>query len=136
MTRRAILLRSWLLMLGLLGVTALVSPNVARAQDPCKCDYIDVYVGDDVKCKFEVCVKDAEGFFCEWVGPGSHVQFKCHDNAAVFLTDCKGNYVQVTEKCVECVCLAPGCCVDACLARDDNGCLYVKIWQSQCKCPL
>lgn len=135
MTRRALLLRAWLLVMGLVSVTAFVQPTVASAQDDCKCDYATVYVGDDVQCKFEICVKDANGFNCYLVGPGGTFTVKCSNTAAFYLTDCKGNLVQVTEKCVQCVCLAPGCCVDACLGRDENGCLYVKIGASACKCP-
>ncbi len=135
MTRRAILLRAWLLVLGLVSMTAFVQPNVARAQDDCKCDYATIYVDPAVSCKFDVCVKDASGFNCVTVGPGSTQLVKCNKLAAFYLTDCKGNLVQVTSKCVTCVCVAPGCCVDACLGRDADGCLYVKIGPSACKCP-
>lgn len=136
MTRRAILLRSWLL-LGMLASLMAFSSNV-QAQDvlPCKCDVGTIYVADDVDCKFEVCVKDHAGFYCYWVGPGSVEQFKCHDEAVIYLKDCNGNLVQINNNktnCVECVCVGKGCCVDACVGFDDNGCIVVKIGRSSCK---
>ncbi len=134
MTRRTLILRSWVLMLGLLGITAFVAPTAARAQYDCKCDYATIYVGD-VNCKFDICVKDVTGGFnCYTVGPGSTIKVKCPQAAAFLLKDCNGNLIEVTDKCVQCVCLGNGCCVDACLGRDADGCLYVKIGPSACKC--
>jgi len=134
-------MRSWLLM-GMLGLVMMFAgANVVSAQDvlPCKCPEGTIYVGDDVACKFEVCIKDSEGFFCYTVGPGSVANFKCHDKAVIFLKDCKGNLVQINnekDNCVRCVCVGfeKGCCaVDACIGYDRNGCLYVKIVPSPCR---
>jgi hypothetical protein len=131
MTRRSILLRSWMLVLAMFSLTALMTSTV-QAQDDCKCDYGTIYVSDAVTCKFEVCVKTASSFDCYWVGPGSVQQFKCDQVAAIFLKDCKGNLIQVTEKCVFCICVGDGCYVDACLGRDENGCLYIKVSPAKC----
>ncbi|HVZ38957.1 MAG: hypothetical protein JST22_12165 [Bacteroidetes bacterium] len=140
MTRRDVLLRSWLLVLALLGLTALLSPNTAHAQLPCKCDYATIAVGK-VPCDFKVCVKDANGLNCIGVTGGGTYKVKCNQQASFYLVDCKGNLVQIDNgktNCVTCVCVAPGCCVDACIGTDADGCLYVKIGPSDpntCKCP-
>jgi hypothetical protein len=113
--------------------------NIGRAQDvlPCKCDVGTIFVGN-VNCKFDVCIKDAAGFTCVTVGPGSTEFFKCHDQAVIFLTDCNGNLVQINNNktnCVSCICVGKGCCVDACVGFDAKGCIYVKIGPSACgKC--
>jgi len=144
MIRSNNLLRSWLLTGMLASLMMFAASNMVRSQDilPCKCDVITVNVGK-VPCKFEVCVKDAAGFECAIVGPGSVQQFKCHDQAAVFLKDCQGNLVQINNdknNCVYCVCVGfeKGCCaVDACVEYDKNGCITVNITPSPCRilCP-
>ena len=138
MTRRENLLRSCLFIGVLASLMMFASANITRAQDvlPCKCDTGTIYVGN-VNCKFEICIKDAAGFICYTLGPGSVIPFKCHDQAVIFLTDCNGNLVQINNNktnCVQCVCVAPGCCVDACVGYDANGCVYVKVGPSACKC--
>ena len=136
MTRRDILLRSWLLA-GMFALLMAFGVSNAHAQDvlPCKCDIGTIYVGK-VECKFEVCIKDAEGFHCITVTGGSVEQFKCHGKAVIFLKDCKGNLIPINNEktnCVECVCVGKGCCVDACVGFDDQGCIYVKIGSSICR---
>lgn len=136
MTRRDILLRSWLLA----GVSALLMAfgvSNAQAQNvlSCKCDVGTIYVGK-VDCKFEVCIKDAAGFQCITVAGGSVEQFKCHDEAVIYLKDCNGNLIQINNdktNCVECICVGRGCCVDACVGYDEKGCIYVKISPSICR---
>ena len=126
-------------MLGMLAsLMAFGSSNVAHAQDvlPCKCDVGTIFVGNDIDCKFEVCIKDAAGLYCYTVGGGSTEYFKCHEKAVIYLKDCYGNLVQINNaktNCVECVCVGGGCCVDACVGFDADGCIYVKIGKSACK---
>ncbi len=137
MTHRDNLLRSWLLA-GVFVLLAMVaSATNASAQDvlPCKCDVGTIEVGK-VGCTFEVCIKDSDGFVCIPVSGGTVAQFKCHDQAVIFLKDCKGNLVQINNNktnCVTCVCVGKGCCVDACVTYDKNGCIRVTINPSTCK---
>jgi len=144
MIRSNNLLRSWLLTGMLASLMMFAASNMVKAQDvlPCKCDVGTIYVGK-VECKFDVCIKDADGLHCITVGPGSVQQFKCHEQAAIFLKDCKGNLVQINnnkDNCVHCVCVGfgSGCCaVDACVSFDEKGCIVVKIGPASCdiKCP-
>ena len=124
----------------LFSLMMFAASSISQAQDilPCKCDVGTIYVSGNLTCKFEICIKDAAGFTCVTLGPGSVEQFKCHDQAVIFLKDCNGNLVQINNNktnCVECVCVAPGCCVDACVGYDAKGCLYVKVGPAACgKC--
>lgn len=138
MTQRAILLRSLLLAGVFTFLMSTAATTVATAQGviPCKCDVGTIYVGK-VDCKFEVCIKDAEGTQCITVGGGSTEFFKCHEQAIIYIVDCYGNIVEINndkDNCAYCICVGRGCCVDACVGYDEKGCPYVKIGPSQtCK---
>ncbi len=136
MIRRENLLRSFLLAGMLFSLMMLASSNIVSAQDlfPCKCEVGTISVGK-LDCKFELCIKDAEGLQCFILGPGSVQQFKCHEKAAIFIRDCQGNLNQIIPDrtgCVQCICA--GCCVaDVCISYDKAGCLQISIQPSQCK---
>lgn len=140
MNRKNNLLKSWLLMGMLASLMMFVVSNIASAQDelPCKCEVGTISVDNNVACKFEVCIKDADGFHCITLGPGSVEQFKCHDVAVIYLKDCDGNLVRINDNddnCVYCTCVGfKRCCaVDACVTFDRKGCLHVKITPSPCR---
>lgn len=117
----------------------LITCGCVRAQSslPCTCEKGFISVGT-VDCVFKVCVTDANGQNCYVVSSGSLVTFPCSEKAVISLVDCDGNLVDVhndMSNCVECVCVRSGCCVDACVDRTADGCLFVKIVPSVCgKC--
>jgi hypothetical protein len=126
MTRR-LWLRSCVLALTLV---AFVGVNPTLAKHDCKCDYGTVVVDPGVFCKFKICFETVDGIYCDVLGPGSTYKFKCNDQIAISLIDCKGNHVYLQEGCDIAVPVGVNCCVQACLCRDADGCLLLKITPS------
>lgn len=139
MTRRTAVLRLCSLAAVLFGLMAVYSPTTASAQIKCVCKAIAVYSADNIPCAIPICVLDANGtvIHCESIKPGVATKLPCIDGGSVAFKTCFGDLVTITEDCVFNVPLGPGCCVDACLGYDENGCAYIKIGPSavKCKCP-
>lgn len=104
--------------------------NPAMAKNDCNCTYGTVIVSPVVACKFKICFETVGSTTCTVLGPGSAVKFDCNDQVAISLIDCEGNAVYLTDGCAVNVPVGRGCCVEACLGRDDNGCLLLKIGPS------
>lgn len=139
MTRRTAVLRLCSLAAVLFGLMAVYSPTTASAQIKCVCKAIVVYSADNIPCAIPICVLDAKGSVidCTTIKPGVDTKIPCVDGGSVALKTCFGDLVTITEKCTYNIPLASGCCVDACLGYDSNGCAFIKIGPSavKCKCP-
>lgn len=125
-------LSSILATLALVVLVSAAVPGTASAQlGPCVCKYIGIKVSDAVACKFSVCVSDPLGAKnCFVVGPGISTKVDCVDNAIVGLVDCNGNIVTFQPngaRCLYNVPVGPGCCVDACLGQNADGCWVITI---------
>ncbi len=124
MNTQGLLLRACMLALALV-IT--IGASTLTAKELCNCDYGTVIVDGAVPCKFKVCFETIGLDRCEVVGPGSGINFKCNEAIAISLVDCNGTRVYLTIGCDTNVPVGPGCCVQACLDYDRNGCLLLKI---------
>lgn len=137
MFNRTMMLRS-LIMALFFAVMALATTQNAAAQWPCKCGYVTVSTGGDIKCKFTLCVESAAGLDCQTIGPGVQTKFKCAKDTYIWVKDCHGNQAYIKADCdlgqTQVIAISPDCCIEACVTRDSNGCLVVKIWGHSAPC--
>ncbi len=123
--------RTLVLALSLIAISALVHPATATAQTDCTCDSLYLKVDPTIPCQFKVCIKQPTGFQCYGVGqPGGLTPIACNGLFGCYIVDCNGNFVLVNDpsngNMVPCVCVGPGCCVKAFLAFDIFGCPVIK----------
>ena len=137
MSNHANPLRTFVLMLGIMTIAAIVTSSQALAQTPCNCTDVYLKVDPNINCTVNICVKDVTGLNCLAIAPGGGLfPVPCTAKYAFYLQDCNGNYVLVdAANPVSCICMAPGCCVDAFVVLDVNGCWVIKVEPSQL-CPI
>lgn len=138
MNRHDMFRRSWLLAAMILFLATAILPTTAAAQTPCPCVDGTVYMDAGVGCDMEICYKYVSGLVCRHYTPGTTTNFPCQDPMTIYLKDCHGNLIEIgVGQCVYAVPVGPFCCVDACLERDANGCLFLKVKPSpilNCRC--
>lgn len=133
MTNLPTLPRAIALFLGIVVFMAIISPSVASAQTPCNCPVVYFKVDPTITCKVNLCVRDFSGINCNFYAPGGLYPVPCNNVFAFYILDCYGNYIQVTQATpASCVCAAPGCCIDAFVVQDINGCWVLKVQPSAC----
>jgi hypothetical protein len=125
-------LRFVLLCAMLLAAAAMVAPSRAEAQNDvlCRCDYITVNVELGVRCKVTVCMLIPDGTKnCVTVAPGTRARLRCIPGGTIYIIDCRGELVPLNpDGCTLGIGAGGDCCtVDACLAKDANGCLVINI---------
>lgn len=107
--------------------------------DKCNCRYITIRVAPDVACKVNVVViYPTLPSPLITVAPGEEVQVPCEDGAEVTVVDCNFQKQQLgRDGCLYNFPADFGCCIHACLTKDDNGCplLEVKASDQRCVCP-
>ncbi len=137
MINRRMMIRS-LIAAMFVALLSVISTQNAAAQWLCKCDYITVSASSDIRCKFELCVESAAGLQCETIVPGSQTIFKCLKEANIWVTDCQGKKVLITADCdlgqTQIIAISPDCCIELCVTRGADGCLYIKIWAAKAPC--
>lgn len=115
--------------------------TTASAQfKPCVCDIVTASVAADVPCSVTFY---AEAPLCRFapltVAPGTSGTIACCEDLKVSLTDCQGNSYTFEPGGPDCfigIPLAVGCCVDACITLDVNGCPEIRVRRHIGKCPV
>lgn len=130
-------IRALLAAAALIAMAAFAAPE-ASAQTACTCTNLYLKIDPSIACQFKVCIKDFSGFNCVGITGGGLFPVPCNNTFGAYLIDCNGNYVLINDanngNAVSCVCLQPGCCVDAFLAFDVNGCPVIKIEPASATC--
>lgn len=121
-------------------VIALFGSANAFAQstiDECNCKYVTVRVSEKVGCKVTVVFLYPSHpiNYGTTVAPGQEVQLECEKGTVVTVVDCQNHKNLLgPDGCLHNFPADVGCCVDACLTKDDNGCLLLDINPSEKKC--
>lgn len=118
-------------------VCCLATPASAQLK-PCVCDVVTASVDPDVPCSVTFY---AQAPLCRFapvtVAPGTSGTIACCEDLKISLTDCQGNsytFEPGGPACFFGIPLAIGCCVDACITQDANGCPEIRVRRHIGKC--
>ncbi len=125
--RRRTVLRSSLLASLLTVAAVLAGAGTAHAQFKCVCDYGSVLVDKGVSCKIELCFKTPSFYYCDVFEPGVPGKFKCDELISIYIRDCQGNLIELTDS-KQVIPVGKDCCVVAVITRDKNDCLVVNVF--------
>jgi hypothetical protein len=104
----------------------------------CECKYITISVSKDVACKVNfVVIYPTLPSDLITVAPGQTIEVPCEDGAEITVVDCNFRKNPLGDDgCLRNFPAAAGCCIDACLTKDKNGCPLLEVTPSflRCRC--
>ena len=123
-------------------VISAVTSGSVRAQlvENCACKTLTVRVNEICQKKITVCFLSAASDRCFTFEAGNKYAVECEDQMDIAIVDCN-NHKQLLDPatgCIKALPIGPGCCIDACLTKLDNGCLLLDITEAPvrlCQCP-